>query len=154
MKKRNGFPAFAVRNSDFVTRNRKEGLVLDFQVDVETLPATGMLCVHSDTITAAAKVLGLQIQTDATRDRIVADRIELDDLRLENERLRTVLGLLDGVRLGDMEKVQEKQDADETERKEKIDVMKMRAARKQESRVRVAKKEAEEATKEIEETIG
>jgi len=132
-----------------VTRTRREGKVIDFQVDVETLPMTGMLCVHSDTIEAAARLLGLPIQNDESRDRVVAERIELEALRLENERLRTVLGLLDGIKLGDMEKVEEEQAAVEAERKEKTDIMAARAMRKQELRARDRKAKEAKAKEEM-----
>jgi len=149
MKMRTSFPAYAANNADFVTRNRKEGKVIDFQVDVETLPISGVLCVHGDTIAAAAKLLGLPIQNEASLDRVVAERTELEELRLENERLRTVLGLLDGIRIGDMEKIEAEQAAVEAERKAKTDIMAARAMRKQESRVRVAARDAETEKEEV-----
>tara|TARA_R110000744_G_scaffold175325_2_gene294022 strand:+ start:2672 stop:2965 length:294 start_codon:yes stop_codon:yes gene_type:complete len=61
MKVLGRFPSYAVRNADFVTGRRKEGRVVDLQIDVETLPAVGMLVIHEDTVLNMVKKLGWTI---------------------------------------------------------------------------------------------
>jgi len=61
MKVLGRFPSYAVRNADFVTGRRKDGRVIDLQIDVETLPAVGMLCIHEDTVLAMVKKLKWEI---------------------------------------------------------------------------------------------
>jgi hypothetical protein len=79
MKTRATFPAYAVRNADFVTGQRKTGRVLDLQVDIETLPPVGMLCVHEDTVKAMVTKLGWKLENDEALAHAESQVIELKD---------------------------------------------------------------------------
>jgi hypothetical protein len=64
VKVRNQFPSYATKNCDFVTGQRKEGRILDLQIDVETLPAVGMLCVHENTVKVMVTKLGWKLEKE------------------------------------------------------------------------------------------
>lgn len=120
MRVHNEWPKAAVRNADFITHKRLPGKVLSLEVDVETLPHIGILCVHEDTVFAMAHKIGLPVQSFKTQEKIVAERIELDELREENSKLREVIGILDGIKLKDMGKIEAERELAEAERQKKM----------------------------------
>ena len=80
MKVRAQFPAYATKNCDFVSGQRlKTGRVLDLQVDVETLPAVGMLCVHENTVKAMVAKLGWKLENDDALANAECQVLELRD---------------------------------------------------------------------------
>ena len=91
MKVQATFPQYTARNADFVTGRRKEGRVLDFQVDLETLPATGMLCVHEDTILMAVRKLGYEIRKDEEVLELVNAEERIEVLTADLARLKTLI---------------------------------------------------------------
>ncbi len=120
MRVHNEWPRAAARNADFITTRRLPGKVLSLEVDVESLPPVGILCVHEDTVFAMAKKIGLPVQSVKTQQKIVDERAELDDLREENSKLREVIGILDGIRLKDIGKIEAEREAAEEARKKKM----------------------------------
>lgn len=95
MKALSKFPAGAARNADFVTRRTKAGRVIDFQVDLEDMPPTGLLCVHEDTIKAAVAKLGWKLEKDNELAHAQAECLRLT-LELENIK-ETVNRMLEAV---------------------------------------------------------
>jgi len=79
MKVRSQFPTYATKNCDFVTGQRKDGRILDTQVDVETLPATGVLCVHENTVKAMVTKLGWKLEQNNDLERAQFQVLELQE---------------------------------------------------------------------------
>ena len=91
MKVRATFPAYATKNCDFVTGQRKEGRVLDLQVDVETLPPVGMLCVHENTVKAMVAKLGWKLEKD---DELADAEAQVLDLKAQLVNLQEIVAAL------------------------------------------------------------
>ena len=91
MKVQATFPQYTARNADFVTGRRKEGRVLNFQVDLETLPASGMLCVHEDTILMAVRKLGYEIRKDEEVQELADAQTRADELLADVNRLKSLI---------------------------------------------------------------
>ena len=90
MKVRAQFPTYATKNCDFVTGQRpKTGRILDLQVDVETLPAVGMLCVHENTVKAMVAKLGWNLENDDALAHAESQVIELEE---QLETVRQIVG--------------------------------------------------------------
>jgi hypothetical protein len=80
MKVRATFPAYATKNCDFVSGQRlKTGRILDLQVDVETLPPVGMLCVHENTVKMMVTKLGWKLDNDDALDHAECQVLELKE---------------------------------------------------------------------------
>jgi hypothetical protein len=80
MKVRATFPAYATKNCDFVSGQRlKTGRVLDLQVDVETLPPVGMLCVHENTVKMMVTKLGWKLENDDALEHAQCQVLELQE---------------------------------------------------------------------------
>jgi hypothetical protein len=93
MKVLGRFPTGAVRNADFVTGRRKDGRVVDLQVDVETLPPVGVLVVHEDTVRNMVKKLGWEIQEG---DALAKAEARVAELQAELEDIRKVMSDIAG----------------------------------------------------------
>ena len=91
MKVRPTFPAYATKNCDFVTGQRKEGRVLDLQVDVETLPPVGMLCVHENTVKAMVAKLGWKLEKD---DELADAEAQVQHLKAQLVNLQEIVAAL------------------------------------------------------------
>jgi hypothetical protein len=72
------FPSYAARNADFVTGKRKDGRVVDLQVDLENLPAVGMLCIHEDTVLAMVKKLGWNLAEPGELEEVTEQLVKLE----------------------------------------------------------------------------
>ena len=79
MKVHGRFPTTTARNADFVTGRRKDGRVLDLQVDLEDMPAHGLLVVHEDTVVMMVKKLGWKLENDDALAHAESQVIELKD---------------------------------------------------------------------------
>lgn len=80
------FPAGTARNADFVTRRAKLKAgerVVNLQVDLDTLPAFGLLCVTETTVKMMVDKLGLELAADADAEA----KATIDKLKAENAEL-------------------------------------------------------------------
>jgi hypothetical protein len=103
MQVRDAYPATSAGGCCFVTRNAKlrpGERVVDLDVDIDTLPAFGRLCVSETGVALMADALGFTLdpriaaKVKAQRATIRALRAEADGLR---EALRIVADAVGGV---------------------------------------------------------
>ena len=83
------FPVHACRNADFVTGRSQPGRVVDLQVDIETLPAIGMLCIHEDTVKQMVHKLGWKIEQE---DALATAMFEVDGLKEQLKAVQQIVG--------------------------------------------------------------
>lgn len=93
MQTRDRFPVDAITGGDFVTGRYevKPGeRVVDFDCDVDTMPAWGRLCVHEDTVKLMMNALGWHYDENLTR-KVQQQAAELNRLRKTNKQMRDAL---------------------------------------------------------------
>jgi hypothetical protein len=92
MEVRDAFPAGAVTGADFVTGRYEMApgdRVVDLQVDLDALPAWGLLCLHESTVTLMMTALGWEY------DPVLAAKVkELARLRKLNKQMRDAMTVL------------------------------------------------------------
>ena len=94
MKAMAKYPAGTARNADFVTKRAKlkpGERVINLQVDLEDLPASGLLCVSSGTVEAMVRKLDWELLNDDARDLIASMSDELDELRTYKSEMESTL---------------------------------------------------------------
>jgi hypothetical protein len=87
------FPAHAVTGADFVTGvyEIKPGEhVVDLQVDLDTLPAWGVLCLHETTVKLMMAALGWKFDPKL-HAKVQQQAAEIDRLRRVNKQMRDAL---------------------------------------------------------------
>jgi hypothetical protein len=101
MQVRDRYPSHAVGGCCFVTKNAvlaRGERVLDLDVDVDTMPAFGTLCVSETAVKLMADQLGyvvdagMQAKLKAQRETIVALRAAETDLRAKLANIADAVG--------------------------------------------------------------
>jgi hypothetical protein len=93
MKVHDAFPAGAVTGADFVTGQYEVGpgeRVVNLDVDLDALPAWGLLCVHESTVKLMMTALGWDYEP-AMAAKVKEQRVEIERLRKVNKQMRDAL---------------------------------------------------------------
>jgi hypothetical protein len=96
MEVRDAFPAGAVTGADFVTGRYEMApgdRVVDLQVDLDALPAWGLLCLHESTVTLMMTALGWEYDP-VLAAKVKEQAAELARLRKLNKQMRDAMTVL------------------------------------------------------------
>lgn len=93
----NKVPPYAVGGSCFITKRSTLGegeRCLSLDIDIESLPPFGMLCINEGAVRLMVNTLGLQLLDREATDKGRKDRRRISELRDENKVLRAALASL------------------------------------------------------------
>src|SRR5262245_111874 len=104
MQRRDSYPLDTVTGACLVTGSSdlKHGPIVDLDLDVETLPAWGRVCVSAQGVRLMATCLGWNVDPTID-DQLDQLRAERDELEEENHQLRKVLSAVtDALRVAEV----------------------------------------------------
>lgn len=92
MQLRDVYPVDTVGGSCLITGNSTvKGAIVDLDLDVETLPAWGRVCISAEGVRLMIRCLGWELLEPDMAENMDALRSQVDDLEDENRQLRNHL---------------------------------------------------------------